>query len=71
MKMYHNLVSYTFKKDGYLTWCTGSAQIYHKHKIKNFEDLNELVDCLTKTIEGARNLTIVNFIFLGRYRKDN
>ena len=71
MKMYQYLVSYTFEKDGYITYCTGSAQIYRKYKIKNFEDLNELVDYLTKNIEGARNLTIFNFILLGRYRKDN
>ena len=71
MKMYQYLVSYTFEKDGYLTWCTGSAQVYRKYKIKNFDDLNEIVSCLTKDIEGARNLSISNFILLGRYRKDN
>ena len=71
MKMYQYLVSYTFERDGCLTWCTGSAQVYRKYKIRNFDDLNEITSCLIKDIEGARNLSISNFILLGRYRKDN
>ena len=64
MKMYQYLVSYTFEREGCLTWCTGSAQIYRNHKIRNFDDLNEIISYLTKEIEGARNLSISNFICL-------
>lgn len=71
MKMYQYLVNYTFETEGYLTRWTGSAQVYRKYKIKNFDDLNEVIACLTKDIEGARNLSISNFILLGRCRKDN
>ena len=71
MKMYQYLVSYTFEKEGCLTWCTGSAQVYRKYKIRNFEDLNELTNYLTEGIKGARNLSISNFILLGRYEKED
>lgn len=66
MKMYDYLVSYVFSKDGYLTPCSGTTQISRKTKIKTFEDLNEVRNYLTGSIDGAFNLSIHNFILLGR-----
>lgn len=66
MKMYDYLVSYVFSKEGYLTPCSGASQISRKTKIKTFEDLSEVRDYLTKSIDGAQNLAIHNFILLGR-----
>ncbi len=66
MKMYNYLVSYVFSKEGYLTYCSGTAQISRKTKIKTFEDINEVSNYLTESIDGAQNLSIYNFILLGR-----
>ena len=66
MKLYDYLVSYVFSKDGYLTPCSGTSQISRKTKIETFEDLNEVRDYLTKSIDGAQNISIHNFILLGR-----
>ncbi len=66
MKMYDYLVSYNFSAQGYLTHSTGTMQISRKKKIKTFEDINEVVKCITESIEGASNLSIYNFILLGR-----
>lgn len=66
MKTYDYLVTYTFSKEGYLTPCTGNIQIFRKKKIKTFEDINELQKYITDLIEGATNLSINNFILLGR-----
>lgn len=66
MKMYDYLVSYVFSKEGYLTPCSGTSQISRKTKIKTFEDINEVRKCLTESIDGAQNLSVHNFILLGR-----
>lgn len=66
MKKYAYLVSYIFQKEGCLGPSTGTSQIYRDKKIKTFEDINELVKFLTETIEGASNLSIFNFILLGK-----
>lgn len=66
MKMYDYLVSYHFRADGYLGSSTGTTQLSRKKKIKTFEDINELNKFLTERIEGATNLTVYNFVLLGR-----
>ena len=43
-------------------------QISGKKKIKTFEDINEVVQCITKKINGYKNIynvSIYNFILLG------
>ena len=65
-KMYDYLVHYTFNKDGYLTPCTGTIGISRKNKISNFDELNSVRDFIVNSIEGAKNLSIDNFILLGR-----
>ena len=66
MKMYDYLVAYNFNADGYLTPCSGTIQLSQKKKIKNFEDLNEITKFITEHIEGAKDVSIYNFILLGR-----
>ena len=66
MKKYDYLVAYTFSADGYLTPCSGTVCISRKKKIKTFEDINETNKFIENTIDGARNLSIYNFILLGR-----
>ena len=67
MKMYDYLVSYNFSAKGYLTPGTGVIQISRPKKIKTFEDINELASYITSRIDGAENLSIYNFILLGRH----
>ena len=68
MKTYDYLVSYHFLRERYLTPCHGTIQISRKKKIKTFEDINELNKWVTDQIDGASNLSINNFILLGRNR---
>ena len=68
MKKYCYLVSYVFQKEGYLGPSTGTSQIYRNKKIKSFDDVNELTKFLTESIEGASNLSIFNFILLGKHK---
>lgn len=66
MKMYDYLVAYNFSADGYLTPCSGTMQISRKKKIKTFEDINAVNKFITENIEGSRNVSMYNFILLGR-----
>lgn len=66
MRTYDYLVSYNFSADGYLTPCTGTTQISRQKKIKTFQDINELNALITDKIEGSTNVSVYNFILLGR-----
>ena len=66
MKTYDYLVSYHFDAKGYLTPCHGTVQISRKKKIKTFEDINEINKLIAESIDGATNLSIYNFVLLGR-----
>lgn len=66
MKMYDYLIAYKFNAKGYLTPSSGTMQISRKTKIKTFEDINELNKFITESIEGSSNVSIYNFILLGR-----
>ena len=66
MKMYDYLVSYNFSAKGYLTPSTGTIQVFRKKKIKTFEDINEINKIIADSIEGAYNVSVYNFILLGR-----
>ena len=68
MKKYQYLISYNFQKEGCLGSCSGTSQIYRDKKIKSFEDINDLIKFLTERIEGASNLAVYNFIYLGRHK---
>ena len=68
MKTYDYLVSYHFCAEGYLTPSIGTIQISRQNKIKTFEDINALNQFIANNIEGATNLSIYNFILLGRNR---
>jgi hypothetical protein len=68
MKMYDYLVAYNFNAEGFLTACHGTMQISRKKKIKTFEDINEVVQCITDGMNGYKNVynvSIYNFILLG------
>lgn len=66
MKMYDYLVAYNFNADGYLTICSGTTQLSRKKKIDSFEELNNVTEFIASRIEGAKNVSIYNFVFLGR-----
>ena len=66
MKTYDYLVSYHFDAKGYITPCHGTVQISRKKKINTFEDINEVNKTIEEYTEGASNLSIYNFILLGR-----
>lgn len=65
MKTYDYLVAYNFTSQGYLTPCSGTIQVSRTNKIKTFKDLNDLKEFIEKSIDGASNLSIYNFILLG------
>ena len=66
MKLYDYLVSYNYSMQGYLTPCAGTVQISRKKKIKTFEDINELNQLITESINDSTNVSVCNFILLGR-----
>lgn len=66
MNKYDYLVAYKFSKEGYLTCCDGTSQISLKKKIKTFEDINVINKAIADSIEGAVNVSIYNFILLGK-----
>jgi hypothetical protein len=72
MKMYDYLVAYKFNAEGFLTSCEGTVQISRKKKIKTFEDLVDvkqfITDSLTNNYQKVSNVSIYNFILLGRNR---
>lgn len=71
MKKHAYLVSYNFQKEGYIGMSSGTSQVYRDKKIKAFNDINDLVQFLEKRIDGASNLAIYNFIYLGKHRVNN
>ena len=71
MRKHEYLVSYNFQKEGYIGMSSGTTQIYRKKKIKSFEDINDIIDFLVKRIDGASNLAIYNFIYLGKHKVKN
>ena len=64
--MYDYIVSYIFDRKGYLTPCTGTIQISRKRKIKSFDDINDVIACITDRMDDASNLSVHNLIYLGR-----
>ena len=68
MKMYDYLIAYKFDMDGYLSTCSGTIHLSRKNKIKTFEDINDVIKFITDNIDGAKNVSIYNFILLGRNR---
>ena len=66
LKRYDYLIAYNFSQQGYPN--TGTIQISRDKKITTFEDINELNKTITELIEGASNVSIYNFILLGRNR---
>lgn len=68
MRLMHDyVVAYTFSREGYLTPCIGTIQLFRKKKIKSFEDINDVTSYLTGQIDGASNLSVHNLIYLGRH----
>ena len=68
MKQHAYLVAYQFQREGYFGPSFGTSQIYRNKKIKSFEDIDALSKYLTGRIDGASNLSIYNFIYLGRHK---
>ena len=66
MKMYDYLVAYNFNQQGYLTYGSGTIQLSRKKKIKTFEDIRTISEFITESIEGSSNVSVYNFILLGR-----
>ena len=70
MKWYDYLISYSFEKEDTLASYNGSMQLSRKRKINSFEEVDSVIDFLTEKNEGAKNLMINNFIYLGKNRHD-
>ena len=70
MKWYDYLIVYSFEKDGVISPYNGSMQLSRTKKINSFEEVNSVTDFLTEQHEGAKNLMINNFIYLGKNRHD-
>lgn len=66
MRMYDYLVSFTFNREGYLSQCGGDSCISRKKKIKTYDDISEVRKLLIESIPGSSNMSINNFVFLGR-----
>lgn len=66
MKMYDYLVAYNFEADGYLTHSTGTMGVSRENKIDTFKELDSLVEFITEQIPGAKNVSVYNFVLLGR-----
>lgn len=70
MKRYDYLVAYNFSKEGYLTPGIGTMQISRIKKIKTLEDIDELNKYIENQVEGIKNVSIYNFILLGRNKHE-
>lgn len=66
MRKYDYLATYNFTAKGYLTPCSGTMHISRDKKIKTFEDLNAVNKFISENIDGADNLSVYNFVLLGR-----
>lgn len=66
MKKYDYLIAYNFSRREYLTSCSGTIQVSRDKKIKTFDDINELNRLISESIDNASNVSIYNFILLGR-----
>ena len=66
MKTYDYLVAYNFNAEGYLTYSTGTMCVSREKKLDTFEELNSLVKFITEQIPGAKNVSVYNFVLLGR-----
>ena len=66
MKLYDYLVAYDFEAEGYLTRSTGTMSVSRKNKISTFEELESLKKFIAEQIPGAKNVSIYNFVLLGR-----
>jgi hypothetical protein len=64
--MYDYLVAYNFSAEGYLTPCSGTMQISRQNKIDTFEEVNKLTKFIAEQIPGAKNVSVYNFVLLGR-----
>ena len=74
MKNYEYLIAYLFQKEGYLGPCFGTSSVLRTKKIASYADIREIQELLIKQVDGASNLSIYNFILLGKckvnYGKD-
>ena len=70
MKWYDYLIVYSFEKDSPKAHYNCSTQLSRTKKINSFEEVESVMDFLTKRNEGAKNLMINNFIYLGKNRHD-
>lgn len=70
MKWYDYLIAYSFEKDEAIAPYNGSMQLSRKRKINSFEEVDSVIDFLTKRNEGAKKLIINNIIYLGKNYHD-
>lgn len=70
MKWHDYLIHYSFEKEGTIGLCNGSIHLSRTKKINSFEEVNSVVAYLEEQNEGAKNLLINNFMYLGRNRHE-
>ena len=66
MRMYDYLVAYNYNAEGYLSYCSGTIQLSRKKKINTFEELASVREYIAQQIPGAENVSVYNFVLLGR-----
>lgn len=73
VKMYEYLVAFDFNQEGCLTPSKGTTRYITPKKINNWEEIvtaQEVIACsLEKEGVKASNLSIYNFIYLGRVKE--
>ena len=68
MKWHDYLIIYSFEKGSPMVHYNCSTQLSRTKKINSFEEVDSVIDFLTKRNEGAKNLIINNIMYLGKNR---
>ena len=69
-RYYDYIISYTFSMEGYLTPSTGTIYLSRTNKINNFDEARSVTNYISSLIEGSKNLSINNIMYLGRNKHE-
>ena len=73
IKMYEYLVAFKFDQEGYLTQSEGTTRYTTPKKINNWEEIVTAQEVINRSLKSegikASNLSIYNFVYLGRVKE--
>lgn len=73
VKMYEYLVAFKFDQEGYLTPSEGTTRYTTPKKINNWEEIVTAQEVIAYSLKNqgvkASNLSIYNFVYLGRVKE--